>query len=299
VSPAAGQQLELQPSATRSAAAVPLTRQERTTLLDELVNRWAAHVQVTHGQDPEIWRERLQSWAQRLNDDNLRRALAQDSYDAAMAALVGRTAHADTPAAVAAPGDADDPQTIAARLGDLTADLTYTPLTPCRIVDTRSTGLGAISANNVRSVVALTVSNFSSQGGSPTACGTSGMSATAVAINVTAVAPAAAGYTTVFPWNYPPVRPREDYRLSAGSLQLTGQCLRDVSIYGLALAYARPRKIVCRSPLRSRERAISLRAAKPTSASRFSKTDDPVADQTASRPPGFNARRIRINPRRS
>ena len=85
----------------------------------------------------------------------------------------------------------------------------------------------------------------------------------------------------------------------SAKFSLTGQCLRDVSIHCLTLAYARPRKIVCRSPLRSRERASSLRAAKPTSASRFSKTDDPVADQTASRPPGFNARRIRINPRRS
>jgi len=64
-------------------------------------------------------------------------------------------------------------------------------------------------------------------------------------------------------------------------------------------SHARPRKIVCRAPRRSRERTISLRAVNPTSASRFSKTFEASADQIASRPPGFNARRIRLKPGRS
>lgn len=88
-----------------------------------------------------------------------------------------------------------------AALGDLTRDVVFTPITPCRILDTRAVGGGgAIPALGTRNIVAVNSSNFTGQGGSTTDCGTLGLSATAVAVNVTAVTPAAAGWATIYPF---------------------------------------------------------------------------------------------------
>ncbi len=57
-------------------------------------------------------------------------------------------------------------------LGDRTSDLTYTPITPCRIVDTRFGGGGILNAGDTRDWLAATpAGNFSAQGGSTTDCG--------------------------------------------------------------------------------------------------------------------------------
>lgn len=85
-----------------------------------------------------------------------------------------------------------------AKLGDLTQDLVYTPVAPCRIVDTRATGAGPIAANTTRSFVALNAANYTSQGGSATNCGTIGVNATVVMLVATAVTPIAPGFATVY-----------------------------------------------------------------------------------------------------
>ena len=82
--------------------------------------------------------------------------------------------------------------------GDLTADLVYTPVAPCRIADTRSTAAGAVSANSFRSFVTTNSTSYASQGGSSTNCGTLGLSPTVVMIVATAVTPTAAGSATVY-----------------------------------------------------------------------------------------------------
>lgn len=87
-----------------------------------------------------------------------------------------------------------------AKFGDLTQDLVYTPIQPCRIIDTRSTAAGAIATNSTRSFVAVSASSFTSQGGSSTNCGTLGLSATAVAVNFTVVSPTNGGYLTIYPF---------------------------------------------------------------------------------------------------
>lgn len=87
-----------------------------------------------------------------------------------------------------------------AKFGDLNQDLVYTPVSPCRILDTRSTAAGAISANATRSFVAINASSFASQGGSATNCGTLGLNATSVMVVATAVTPSAAGFATFYPF---------------------------------------------------------------------------------------------------
>src|SRR5256885_16998335 len=69
-------------------------------------------------------------------------------------------------------------------LGDSAADLSYTPVTPCRILDTRIVG-GPIAAGGQRNFL-VTGTNLSSQGGSATGCGVP-TAGTAAVINFVAV----------------------------------------------------------------------------------------------------------------
>jgi hypothetical protein len=83
-------------------------------------------------------------------------------------------------------------------LGDSSADLVYTPVTPCRIIDTRNAG-GIIAANTTRDFY-VAVTNYSVQGGSATTCGIPFGPATAVMINYVAVSPTSSGDLRAWPY---------------------------------------------------------------------------------------------------
>ncbi|HXK11355.1 MAG TPA: hypothetical protein VMT70_17050, partial [Vicinamibacteria bacterium] len=79
-------------------------------------------------------------------------------------------------------------------LGDTALDLVYTPVTPCRIIDTRLAG-GPIPANTTRDF--KVTGDTTSQGGAN--CGIpSGV--TAAMINFAAVSPAGAGNLRITPY---------------------------------------------------------------------------------------------------
>jgi len=83
-------------------------------------------------------------------------------------------------------------------LGDSQADLVYTPLTPCRIIDTRLAG-GILVAGVPRDFK-VTGTNYSAQGGSATSCGVPFGPTTAAAINFVAVTPQGAGHLLLTPF---------------------------------------------------------------------------------------------------
>ena len=83
-------------------------------------------------------------------------------------------------------------------LGDLNADLVYTPLNPCRILDTRNVG-GPLAANVARTFDGYST-NFASQGGTASGCGIPN-SVAALALNVYAVNPTGLGFIKVWPAN--------------------------------------------------------------------------------------------------
>src|SRR5262245_40369913 len=85
-------------------------------------------------------------------------------------------------------------------LGQSQVDLLYTPVTPCRILDTRLAG-GAIEAGTTRSFL-VTGGDLSAQGGSATGCGIPSGS-TAAMINFVAVNPAGAGNLRLTPFGAP------------------------------------------------------------------------------------------------
>lgn len=191
------------PTTSQGAKASP---KERGQLTRRFVTKWGAYVQRIHGVPVGVWAQRMVPDFVNSDAANFRRALTRDTFEGAMAELSGTGHRLDDEqiitslASVGAGTGADKPRIVARTLGALTNDLVYTPLQPCRIIDTRLTAAGQIAAGTTRSFVAINASNFTGQGGSATNCGTLGLSATAVAINLTAVTPAANGFTTVYPF---------------------------------------------------------------------------------------------------
>ena len=72
------------------------------------------------------------------------------------------------------------------------SDMTFHPITPCRIVDTRKGG-GALANSATGNFLVRGSGSFAAQGGPAGGCGVPA-SATAIAANVTAVSPTGAGY---------------------------------------------------------------------------------------------------------
>lgn len=194
------------PTPAGPVARPTLTPQARGEAIRDFVLKWAPHVRATYGVDLHAWAMRLVPQFAKSDPANLREALSRTTFEGAMAALdgVGRRLSDDRVSAVLAalpPGPIDARRTaIAKALGDTTRDLVYTPITPCRIVDTRNTPLGAIPANGSRSFVAAGVTDYLQQGGTNGSCGMALEAPTALALNVTVVLPTIAGYTTVFPY---------------------------------------------------------------------------------------------------
>lgn len=84
------------------------------------------------------------------------------------------------------------------RLGDSQADLVYTPIPPCRIVDTRVAG-GVMSPGNSRDF-AVTGTGFAFQGGVAGSCGVPFGPATAVMLNFVATSTAGPGHLQAWPY---------------------------------------------------------------------------------------------------
>ncbi|RYD63610.1 MAG: hypothetical protein EOP83_11755 [Verrucomicrobiaceae bacterium] len=189
------------------AAPAKVSPSERGEMSRRFVNKWGNYVQRVYQVPVGTWSQRMVSNFVAADASNFRNALKRDTFEGAMAELTG-TGHRLSDDAVITKlasinaGTSRTPIT-AKTLGALGNDLVYTPVIPCRILDTRNTAAGAIPTNGTRNFVAFGVSSFSSQGGSATNCGVNPLSATAVAINLTAVTPANGGYTTVYPYGTP------------------------------------------------------------------------------------------------
>jgi hypothetical protein len=98
---------------------------------------------------------------------------------------------------------------LATEAGGPGQELVYSPVTPCRLVDTRLAG-GALTAGSPRHFQARG-NNLSNQGGDPAGCGLplgvllggSSDTAIALALHVTAVAPSGPGHLLGWEWNTP------------------------------------------------------------------------------------------------
>lgn len=95
-----------------------------------------------------------------------------------------------------------------AQLGSQTSDLVFTPVTPCRILDTRYIASGAPLNAGASFGYKAWGSNFTSQGGASTNCNIlESADTTALVLNFTVVTPDTAGYITAYPISNGPNKP--------------------------------------------------------------------------------------------
>lgn len=185
----------------------PLTPAQRGQMARAFVLKWGVHVQQVYGVPVRVWANRMVSTFVHADPDNFRNALKRTTFEGASAELSGMgaqvpdqrvrdsTARARLAPTMLPAGD------IGKALGSAAADLVYTPVTPCRILDTRVAG-GTVAGGTSRDFKAVVGAggNFSSQGGSATDCGMVAAGQAAVVINLAAVTPANAGYATAYPF---------------------------------------------------------------------------------------------------
>jgi hypothetical protein len=111
-------------------------------------------------------------------------------------------------------------------LGSPSIDLVYTPITPCRIVDTRIASAGAFVANEERSFIGWGA-NFAAQGGAANPCGLPlSTDNAALAVNFAIVSPIAAGYITAFPANAATKPLAATLNYSAGDIKANNTVLK-------------------------------------------------------------------------
>jgi len=161
--------------------------QNRVTVVDHIVARWGEPLaQSGAGLDAV----QLRSMLSALRSDHLLAASLAGTLDGLGNALANA-------ATSQAPFDAG--LVHAKAIGDPAADLTYTPVAPCRIADTRNAG-GALGANVQRQFDGFNASSFAAQGGTASNCGMPNGVA-AIAMNVYAVNPTNLGFIKVWPAN--------------------------------------------------------------------------------------------------
>jgi hypothetical protein len=135
----------------------------------------------------------------RLDHEQLSNALFALRADRLFAVTLAGDAEAVEAVLAEAKREAVRPRAAAKALGDATADLTYTPLNPCRILDTRATAAGPLAPNVTRTFDGYST-NFAEQGGTTSGCGIPNGVA-ALAMNVYAVNPTNLGFIKVWPAN--------------------------------------------------------------------------------------------------
>ena len=183
-------------------SAEKLSPAERSQMIRQFVRKWGAYVQTVYEIPVGTWAMRMVPNFVSSDPTNFRNALERNTFEGAIAELAGtghRLSDERVISKLASASTAQAGSVDVQLLGSLSNDLVYTPIAPCRIVDTRL-AVGAIAANATRNFVAFGISSFSGQGGSATNCGVNPLAATAVAINLTAVTPDGAGFATAYPF---------------------------------------------------------------------------------------------------
>jgi hypothetical protein len=157
--------------------------QNRVTVVNRVVESWSEPLaRSTAG----LTREQLREMLAALRADHLMAASLAGSLEGLRDVLARSMVGESSVAAGRARGKA---------LGDPDADLTYTPVVPCRILDTRIVG-GPLQPDVAR-IFAGYVPNFAVQGGASSDCGIP-PSVPVLALNVYAVNPTNTGFIKVW-----------------------------------------------------------------------------------------------------
>ena len=178
----------LHDAAAQEASRYPLMtiEQHRASIVKAVVDKWAdAFAVLPYGEQRSA--EQLGNELYLLRSDRLLAASLSGTFVTVLQVL--NESKQEAGGKLAKPASAK-------ALGDSADDLTFTPVTPCRLVDTRLAG-GQLSAGLTRSFVGFAASSFASQGGAASNCAIPNGVA-ALAVTATAVQPAAPGFITLW-----------------------------------------------------------------------------------------------------
>ena len=238
VDKARGKALAHTSSSSYMAGNGPMTARERGEYARDFVEKWGPYFKATYRQPVSTWAQKEARVIGTADSQNLRAAMEKTTLEAAMMTLRGHRVSDDQAIDFLARQPERKAGELPAALGDLAKDLVYTPLNPCRIFDTRVTGV-PIKAGSTRSFDTKlwgAFTGYEHQGGQGnTDCGLI-PGAAAVAINIAAPLPESGGFLTVYPYGTSrPLASNLDYH--AGELKnnemvvRTGQGDWDISIY--------------------------------------------------------------------
>ena len=154
-----------------------------------IVARWSSDIRAGRKWNP-TGESDLEAALVKLVPANLALAAEATSYKGVLNVIAtGRPLSPPDPADVTT-------SSLGEYIGGFGSDLVYTPITPCRIADTRVAG-GVIAATTSRQFD-LDGSNLSTQGGSATGCNIPFAVAAAAVLTFTVVSPASSGFLTAY-----------------------------------------------------------------------------------------------------
>lgn len=201
----------------------------RPELAEGIVERWAPYVEKTYGTTSSEWAERMRGTFEGADISNLERAASAGDFQQMTTLLLGGKS--------AQPGLATP-----TALGTAGGDLVYTPITPCRIIDTRVVG-GMFGSNTTRSYDAFTATDFTAQGGDATNCDIP-LNVSALTVKITSSLPLDDGHFTVYPSNEAkPLASSLNYRVGVNTSNESHfrlcrpACPTDFSVYSLSAAH--------------------------------------------------------------
>ncbi|RYF38685.1 MAG: hypothetical protein EOO38_24420, partial [Cytophagaceae bacterium] len=169
---------------------------DRKVTAGKILLKWGPYVEKVKGLDRRDWSAAMWPSLQNADVGNLQKASQAITYEGMRNALLGQRPLENQLIEQAARA-----KVAPKSFGDLAADLVFTPVTPCRIVDTRVTGV-RLAANSTTPLDASNPGgNFALQGGSYSSdCGVPANPA-AISLSVTALDNLTTGYIRVFPFD--------------------------------------------------------------------------------------------------
>lgn len=159
----------------------------RAELARGIVEQWGPYVERKYKIDADDWAARMEPTFKKAEIQNVENAASAQSFDAMTLALMG------------SPSPSARGNVSPKALGNAGTDLVYTPIVPCRVVDTRLSE-GRLAARQTRSYKATTTTDFVTQGGAASNCGIP-LNASVVVAKVTATRVQLPGYLTIYPSN--------------------------------------------------------------------------------------------------
>lgn len=193
-----------QPATTNTGPTLRAQAVDRNSVAREILDAWGDYLIPVDAENNSPYGPfDLRRALRRATPEQLLDARNAKTFDDVVAALPRTTGGGVVPRALAVG------ERIPLVLGDTTDDLVYTPVTPCRIIDTRVSSAPytkpASNAGHSFYVTLASHTDYIAEGGSPTSCGIpSNPKPSAVAVNLTSALSTTSGYLTINPSTFPP-----------------------------------------------------------------------------------------------